>query len=569
MGRLKDIRKSLLGKLIISMMVIWIPVSAIVIAGMGMLSNRIIKETIGNQTDKISFFSAIINTDIEKVMQSTNQLCSDKAVVDFVDTWNGRVNGESYLLYVDAYNALKEYRNISLYIDDIFLYLPKTEEILSASRSIIPCEGEYLEMKQVHLEKGEHFFYYEDDLYYLSRSSNQIMTGIKVSLQEIRRTLKTFDSRKFYDYFFVHADTKELLEHPDKMDETGKAIYEAIQWDGEKMQEIRAEGNQYLVYQIGRPSNGFLIMMYLNRTDAYSSIYALYWGWFILTVLLILIPAVFSMMIRNVIKRPMDKLQKAMEMVEREKYDYRLETDESKEFNYVFVQYNRMTQKVRNLIKEVLEKQVQVEQARYKELQMQINPHFLFNSLYMGYRMAQAEDCEAVGDLCMYLGDYFSVLTFVSNDDISVENEVKFATTYLQLNRMRFGEKLQFSVKISEGIEDYRIPPLLLQPLIENAITHGMEKCMHPCRIEVQIYEEKGNLSFKVTDDSGVMTQETIDQLFEAVRQKKMPDKNFGLWNIQNRLKQLDEENEGICMAKTEEGIFVVSFRIRVKKCIV
>ena len=414
--------------------------------------------------------------------------------------------------------------------------------------------------------RGEHFFYYEDDLYYLSRSSNHIMTGIRVSLQEIRRTLKSFDSRNSYNYFFIHAESKELLEHPDKVDDKGKAIYEAIRWNGEKSQEIRAEGNHYLVYQIGRPSNGFLIMMYMNRTDVYSSIYALYWGWFILTLLLILIPVVFSMVIRNVIKRPMDKLQKAMEMVEQEKYDYRLETDESKEFNYVFVQYNRMTQKVRNLIKEVLEKQVQVEQARYKELQLQINPHFLFNSLYMGYRMAQSEDCEAVGDLCMYLGDYFSILTFVSNDDISVENEVKFATTYLQLNRMRFGEKLQFAVQVSEGIEDYRIPPLLLQPLIENAITHGMEKCTHPCKIEVQISKEGEQLGFKVADDSGVMTQDAITGIYEAIQQRKMPDKNFGLWNIQNRLKQLEGGNEGIRMEKTEEGIFEVSFHIRAYK---
>ena len=95
-----------------------------------------------------------------------------------------------------------------------------------------------------------------------------------------------------------------------------------------------------------------------------------------------------------------------MKLVEQEKYDYKLEMDESKEFNYVFARYNQMTEKVKNLIQEVLEKQLQVEQAKYKELQMQINPHFLFNSLYMGYHMAKSDDCEAVGDLCMYLGDY-------------------------------------------------------------------------------------------------------------------------------------------------------------------
>lgn len=561
LGWMKQIKKSMIGKLVLSIMIIWIPVSAVVISGIATLSAHITKEAIENQTDKVKYYSAILNTDLERVMQSMEQLCANKTVVDFLNGWNGKVDYKTYLLYRGAYSTLKEYRNTSMYIDDIYVYIQHTGQLLSASRSVITEEDKFQEMLHEYRKDGTSFFSYEDDLYYLFRSSNGILCGMKVSLKDVRYTLRGYDTEGNYNYFFVEAKTFSLLGKQTSIAEMDRKVYNAVDWNGEKLQEAKIDGNRYLVYQIGRNANGFLILMYMNRSEAYAVLYALYWVWGMTTLLLLLVPVVLSMVIRKIIKSPIDKLQKAMEMVEHETYDYRLAINESKEFNYIFEQYNKMTQKVSNLIQEVLEKQVQVEQARYKQLQLQINPHFLFNSLYMGYRMAQAEDCEAVGDLCMYLGDYFAVLTYVANDNISVENELKFTTTYLKLNQMRFGEKLCWRLENEKETDDYRIPPLLLQPLIENAIFHGMEKCSHPCTIVVSLHWKNERLVFCVEDNADVITKEAIDALRQSIEQEKMPEKHFGLWNIQRRLKQLDRGNKGLKFVRDGEK-FKVSFSV-------
>lgn len=562
MNWFKNVKKSLLGRLILSIMVIWIPFTVLVFGGLVILSSHLTKETINNQTDKVKYYSAIINADIERVMQSMYQMCGNKAIVEFTNHWRGQVDYEAYLSYVEAYNTIKEYRNISMYIDDVFLYLPQSEEILSANSSIIPIDDIFLTMKESFEKEGVSFFHYNDALYYLSQGSNQVMVGIKISLLDIRYTLRGYDSEGSYDYFFVDSETKELLGRPESLSETGKQIYDRIDWESDESQEQIIGRNKYLTYRIGSSANKFLIIVYMNRTDAYRTIYILYWAWAATSVVLLLMPVFLTIVIKRIINRPMEKLSRAMQMVEQERYDCKLELNESKEFNYVFEQYNRMTEKVRNLIQEVLEKQLQVEQARYKELQMQINPHFLFNSLYMGYHMAKSDDCEAVGDLCMYLGDYFSVLTFASNDFISVDNELKFINTYLKLNQMRFGEKLNFRIVKDEGLGDYTIPPLLLQPLIENSIMHGMEKCTHPCMITVEIHENKEELDFSVADDSGVITQDTIDKIRDIICLDKMPETYFGLWNIQNRLLRNGDCKEGLVLEKEENGIFRVSFSI-------
>lgn len=555
--------KSLIGRLTISILAIWLPFSAVVIIGMAILSGRITEDTINNQTDKVKYYSAIINADIARVIQSTNQLCANKFIVDFTDTWKGTMESGYYRLYHDAYSTLKEYRDTSICINDIFIYLPYAGEILSANQSVIAEDGIYRTMREDYVKSGQNFFHYGDALYYLSQSSNEMITGIKVSLQDIRYMLRDYDSEGSYDYFFVNALTKELLDAEESISDIGREIYEGIDWGRKSAQEIEIGRRKYLVDRIGKDANGFLILIYMDKSEAYDNIYAMYKVWGGATLLLLLVPVVLGLCVRRIIHSPMEKLKKAMQMVEQENYSYLLAMDESREFNYVFAQYNQMTEKVRNLIQEVLEKQVQVEQARYKQLQTQINPHFLFNSLYMGYRLAQAENCEAVGDLCMYLGDYFSVLTFVSNESISMEYELKFVNTYLCLNQMRFGAKLTCEVEVQDGLEEDRLPPLLLQPLIENSISHGLEKCSHPCLIRVMIRKKGERLYFSVEDNSDVMTQEIIKELGRVIEQEKMPEKNFGLWNIQSRLKTWEEGNPGIHMEK-EGSIFRVSFSIRV-----
>lgn len=539
-----------------------------ILGGLIIITNHLTKETINNQTDKVKYYSAIINADIEKVMQSLYLMCGNKVIVEFVNTWQGQVDYSSYMTYVETYNTIKEYRNISMYIDDVFLYLPKSKEILSANYSIVPIDDIFLKMKEEHAEEGISFFYSNDALYYVSEGSNQVMVGVKVSLTDIRYTLRKHDSQEKYDYLFVDSVTKELLGSQERISEVGHQIYQEIDWEKglarEQVQDI--DGNKYLIYQIGSSANKFLIVVYLNRMDAYSTIYLIYWIWAGISALLLLLPVFLTIVIRWIIDRPMKKLKYAMKLVEQEKYDYKLEMDESKEFNYVFAQYNQMTTKVKMLIQEVLEKQVQVEQARYKELQMQINPHFLFNSLYMGYHMAKSDDCEAVGDLCMSLGDYFSVLTFVSNEYITIENELKFINTYLKLNQMRFGKKLSYRINVAYEMEEYIIPPLLLQPLIENSLMHGMEKCTHPCMIVVEIHENETWLECSVEDDSGMITQEAIDKIKKIICHEKMTDTYFGLWNIENRLIRTGECREGLLLEKREDGFFRISFSIKKRR---
>ena len=208
------------------------------------------------------------------------------------------------------------------------------------------------------------------------------------------------------------------------------------------------------------------------------------------------------------------------------------------------------------------EKQLQVELSKLKQLQAQINPHFLFNSFYMGYRMAKSGDSEKVAQLCLYLGDYFKVLTYVSNDYISLQEEMKFTETYLLLNQMRFEEKLFYEIDQEEGLNQEMIPPLLLQPIIENSIRHGVEKTSRACRIQITVVKKEEQLGFLVEDDCRAITPEQMERLKMTLDNPVCPNQSFGLWNIQQRLKAIHPQSGGLQLRITDDGCFQVGFLI-------
>ena len=119
----------------------------------------------------------------------------------------------------------------------------------------------------------------------------------------------------------------------------------------------------------------------------------------------------------------------------------------------------------------------------------------------MGYRMAKSGESDRVANLCMYLGDYFKIMTYAADNWITVEQELKFTEIYLKLNEMRFAEKMEYKIIADEKTKKYQILPLMIQPLVENAIRHGVEKVHKICEIIVKVSVFNGMLHCEVDDN--------------------------------------------------------------------
>lgn len=198
----------------------------------------------------------------------------------------------------------------------------------------------------------------------------------------------------------------------------------------------------------------------------------------------------------------------------------------------------------------------ELEKARYKALQSQINPHFLFNTLNIISRTALFENANATVDLIDNLASIFRY-TLEYHDDVSLKDELQFVREYLTIQQFRFKERLTFSIDCPQEFEELRIPPLVIQPLVENAMIHGLEPKVEGGSITIKVEKNNRRISISI-EDSGVGIDVT-----KLNEQKPEGKQHIGIKNIADRLKLYYKGRSDVTIVRaSEEGGTVVTLSI-------
>lgn len=552
---------SLSFRIITAFFCIWLPFCLAADWMLSFVSHKLTQKTIQGTQEKLSYFSTLINNDFTRISQQLYALCSDVDMMEMVNRRSFNFSYPQYLIYYDAYQKLRSYWKSSPYIDDIFLVLPDTQEELSANHSIIPLDEIKLDMLARCEKGGIPVHIQNDQIIWMARGNNNVVMGAEISLSRIRDTLLAVERDHFYNFFFIDSTTGALLG--EQVDPVAVAIHQELFAGASPSaplpDKVQVDGERYVIGRIYAFRDYFYLITYTPGSVLYRDerrIQLLIW---FLNLAAVGMPVLMSMIIRRKVHRPMSQLVDAMCLVEKGDYSCRLYTEETSEFGYVFRQYNQMAVKLENLIQEVLNRKLQVQQAQIKQLQAHINPHFLFNSLYIGYRMAKAGDTEKVANLCMYLGDYFKFVTYLSEDYIPLSEEVRFTATYLRLQQMRFGERLRYEIELDPALEQESIPNLIIQPLIENAIVHGVERVSRACEIRLEVRREGESIRISVEDNGGGIPDEALKVIQRKIQSPQTPKDCYGLWNINWRLRYLYGSPQGVLFETPEEGRLRVS----------
>ena len=192
--------------------------------------------------------------------------------------------------------------------------------------------------------------------------------------------------------------------------------------------------------------------------------------------------------------------------------------------------FNQMLDSIRLHIKEQrenMEKQAQMKErellmethlkeAQLKYLQAQINPHFLFNCLNAGAQLAMLEDADRTGVFLEKMADFFRYNVRKMEDDAMLREEVDAVDNYIYILNVRFAGDITYIKEVDDGIGDFRIPSMILQPLVENAVQHGIHDCMETGWIKMSIHKDGDELEITVSDNGAGMTEEMIGTVMEG-----------------------------------------------------
>ena len=190
-----------------------------------------------------------------------------------------------------------------------------------------------------------------------------------------------------------------------------------------------------------------------------------------------------------------------------------------------------------------------LKRAEFQRLQSQVNPHFLFNCLNTISFFCR-EKPERARELLLLLGQYYRYSTNHSDEFIPIRRELEQVDTYLQLEKARFEEKLNLEQNIQADMDmDFPVPSLILQPIVENAVKHGMD--VHGIRhISINVRQEQGRINIQVADRG----QGFPDDILEGLGDGSVPGDKVGLCNVHQRLKSIYGPENGLLIASSREG---------------
>ncbi|MGN7454150.1 sensor histidine kinase [Paenibacillus pasadenensis] len=296
------------------------------------------------------------------------------------------------------------------------------------------------------------------------------------------------------------------------------------------------DGRKYAFYETSSRL-GLTLVLFLDERSFLGPIQR-FGNWtLLLAAASTLLALLFAYGLYRIIHSPLRELVRAFKSLEKGDLSFKLRYRSRDEFNYLYLQYNRTVSRLQELIDEAYVQQYQVKAAELKQLQSQINPHFLYNCLFNLYRLAKLKEHDKVAAFTKHLGDYFRYVT-KNADKVPLRQEMMFVNAYAAIQTIRFEEHIRVELDpIPPGWEELAVPKLLLQPLVENAYHHGLEDRSGQGLVRLSFREEDGRLLVHVDDNGEALDEERLDAIRKLLGDPGFPSDSEGLRNVQLRLR--------------------------------
>lgn len=359
-------------------------------------------------------------------------------------------------------------------------------------------------------------------------------------------------------YIFIIDKEGNIVYHPQQ-----QQLYNELQT--ENIEEVMNCTSDYLelgkgdskkLYTVSRSEKtGWTVVScsytseLLKRSNQAQELYML------MAVILVAVALIISSIVSKGITRPIHKLQSSMALIQEGDFQAgNVEVDSRNEIGSLTETFNVMTQKIQELMVQIIEEQQAKRKSELKALQSQINPHFLYNTLDSIIWMAEEGKNEEVVVMTASLAKLFRQIISNEEEEISIFQEVEYCRNYLIIQKMRYKDKLEFEIDLDPDIKGEKIIKLVLQPLIENAIYHGLKYKESKGMLILKGYGLEDDIIFEIIDNGVGMDQDTMEHIFER-HKVNYRSNGVGVYNVERRIRLSYGQEYGISYkSKLGEG---------------
>ncbi len=262
----------------------------------------------------------------------------------------------------------------------------------------------------------------------------------------------------------------------------------------------------------------------------------------VIGLILLVLVTISGVVIAGRITKPIKALEEAMKDIDSTLKEVNIDTNSSYEATQLTLRFNEMLKRIEVLMQAVSKNEKYLREYEIKALHSQINPHFLYNTLDTIVWMAEFGDSESVIAVTKSLAGFFRISLSRGEEMITLEQEMEHVRQYLFIQKQRYQEKLNYHLYLEEELKDVKVPKILLQPIVENAIYHGIRELEEPGWIEVVVKLYQGQILMSIKDNGKGFDTKAIHM--EDISNVKLG--GVGIKNVDQRIKLYYGEQFGV-----------------------
>lgn len=308
----------------------------------------------------------------------------------------------------------------------------------------------------------------------------------------------------------------------------------------EILENIRINNREYLLVGTLNENSGWKIIRYAVAPKNQDIQQIVEFNILLISIiggLILFSAAIISTMLTN----PIQTLMNSMKGVENKNFSRIDKKPLLDEFQILFRGYNQMVEQIERLIQSEIEKQKRIRHVELNEIQEQMKPHFLYNTLDSIQALAMMGESEKVCELVEALGGFYRKSVSGGREMLTLYEEFQMAKDYVDIMKIRFENSFEFEVSIEDSCKNYLIPKLTIQPLVENSFQHGIRVKEQYGKIILLAYKKEDTLVIKISDNGDGVPNDVVEELMENNTPRL--GKSLGLRGTIERLRLIYEDD--------------------------
>ncbi|MBW7452647.1 histidine kinase [Paenibacillus sepulcri] len=547
--------KTLRFRLLAGFIAVIVPL-AVALFMLNLYAMNVVRDEVSQSTTNfLSIHVNQIDNSLEKVGNYLLRLVSSKNYYSDLIGLSIYPEGSSNYFFAKQriYNSFQDEITSNSYVvvDTFFTYTEKYNELI-ASQVDYASSQKMNEMLTRFIHNGSlsnsHTWQIVEDAqrYYLVRTEQiqiepNVYVGALIPVENLMKDLRSLDLGPTGQAMLISNNAVSLTD---------------TTWDNTSLQDmVRKLSVKTEPYQImNNPDNGkdyilvgfpvmqapVMLAVTIPDTDLLQKLPYFQRGLVLIPIGLVLLLIMFWIVLKQVLHKPMNSLIRGMRRTAQGDFSIRLSEGATQEFKFLNETFNRMVSQIRSLKINVYEEMLKTQEAEFRHLQSQINPHFYLNSLNIIHSLSKLGHNDLVMEMAHHLTDFFRFITRANREYITLEEETEHIRNYLEIQRLRFPQKLTFEMTVPREYKNQSVLPLMIQPFVENAVVHGMKTGRHVFHITVEARscsENPGVMEIVIADNGIGFSAETLERLNSGLTTETANSGSLGILNVQHRLK--------------------------------